>query len=124
MLISLGFITEEEYEESPLMQCAYYNFGCNPNADYTAKGLLVSKLFPDEKDHSKLREKLEIEKLFDHPEVKATWRSSGQDTKWRNKATLQSIRTRETYTGTARATSESSSASNLGAYPQLATEIP
>lgn len=72
MLISIGFVPEDGYLNSPLIHCAYHNFGFKKLTHYAAKGMLVSKLFPDEKDPSKLGEKLGIEQLFDHPEVKAT----------------------------------------------------
>ncbi|KAI1772014.1 hypothetical protein F4818DRAFT_444641 [Hypoxylon cercidicola] len=76
MLLSMGFAAKGEHANSPILSCAWHNFGWNRNADYVAKGMLLSKLFPEDHEPSTLKGKLTIERLFDHPEIKAAIFSS------------------------------------------------
>ncbi|KAI1418291.1 hypothetical protein F5Y13DRAFT_199348 [Hypoxylon sp. FL1857] len=70
MLLSLGFVPEDKYLDSDVLHCAYHDFGWDMNADYAVKGMLISKLFPNEEDYSVLESRLTLERLFEHPAVK------------------------------------------------------
>ncbi|KAI3335402.1 hypothetical protein F4824DRAFT_511044 [Ustulina deusta] len=53
------------------MACVRHEFGQDRQADYQVKGMLVSKLFPDDLDNMQvLRSRLTFENLLKHPGVK------------------------------------------------------
>ncbi|KAI1346096.1 hypothetical protein F5Y01DRAFT_308517 [Xylaria sp. FL0043] len=70
MLHSLDLPRNTKYTRSSLLKCVEHNFGWDRRADYQAKGMLVSKLFPDDLgDLRVLRSKLTFENLMKHPGI-------------------------------------------------------
>ncbi|KAI1429596.1 hypothetical protein F5Y12DRAFT_413073 [Xylaria sp. FL1777] len=70
MSISLGFTPDQVNLRNAITKCADHNFGWHRRADYQAKGMLVSKLFPDDIGNMQvLRSKLTFENLLKHPGV-------------------------------------------------------
>ncbi|KAI1198310.1 hypothetical protein F5X97DRAFT_299395 [Nemania serpens] len=70
MLISFKFETEPHFAKSAIIKCACHNFGWDRQADYEVKGMLVSKLFPEDLGNMQvLRSKLTFENLIKHPGI-------------------------------------------------------
>ncbi|KAI0967783.1 hypothetical protein F4678DRAFT_465041 [Xylaria arbuscula] len=66
--LALGFWPSSS--PSTILKCAEHNFGIDKRSDYEAKGMLVSKLFPDDLgDVQALRSKLTFESLLKHPGI-------------------------------------------------------
>ncbi|KAF2969074.1 hypothetical protein GQX73_g4523 [Xylaria multiplex] len=70
MLIAGRFIPENKYRRSAIMTCAFHRFGQDEPADYKAREMLISKLFPDYLDNLDiLQAKLTFGNLMKHPGI-------------------------------------------------------
>ncbi|KAI0903178.1 hypothetical protein F4823DRAFT_629622 [Ustulina deusta] len=69
--LGLGFSPKLDSYQNSIMTCVQHHFGQDRQTDYQVKGVLVSKLFPDDLDNMQvLRSKLTFENLLKHPGVK------------------------------------------------------